>query len=65
MMVMITSKGKLGQIDCEKRIVKDDNNYYDVQVRFLPLEPWESNDGWMTDYTTAIYERALAIFEGR
>lgn len=43
----------------EKRIIKDVNNFYRVQIRFLPLEDWESNDGWRTIYITQIYEHAL------
>ena len=43
----------------EERIIKDENNFYCVQVRFLPLEVWEQNDGWRTVYITEIYENAL------
>ena len=43
----------------EKRIIKDENNFYCVQIRFLPLENWESNDGWGTVYISEIYEHAL------
>lgn len=43
----------------EKRIIKDINNFYRVQIRFLPLEDWELNDGWRTVYISEIYEHAL------
>ena len=43
----------------EKRIIKDVNNFYHVQIRFLPLEDWESNEGWRTVYISEIYEHAL------
>ena len=43
----------------EKRIIKDINNFYCVQIRFLPLEDWEPNDGWRTVYISEIYEHAL------
>lgn len=44
----------------EERIVKDKNNFYRVQVRFLPLEDWEADEGWRTTYITDIYEDALS-----
>lgn len=30
----------------ETRIVKDENGFVKEQVRFLPVEDWEPNDGW-------------------
>lgn len=44
----------------EERIFKDANNFYQVQIRFLPVEDWEPNDGWRTIYITSIYEHAVA-----
>lgn len=32
----------------ERRIIKDSNGSYLDQVRFLPLEDDEQNDGWRT-----------------
>ena len=44
----------------EERIIKDVNNFYCVQIRFLPLEDWDTvNDGWRTVYITEFYENAL------
>ena len=34
----------------EVRITKDCNGFYRREVRFLPVESWEPNDGWRTDY---------------
>ena len=44
----------------EKRIRKDNNGFYNVQVRILPVEDWQPNDGWGTVFITSIYEHALA-----
>lgn len=43
----------------EERIIKDDNGFYNVQVRILPVEDWQQNDGWGTVYITGIYEHAV------
>lgn len=32
----------------EKRIVVDANGFKVEQIRFLPVEDWEPNDGWRT-----------------
>ena len=32
----------------EKRIVVDANGFELEQIRFLPVEDWELNDGWRT-----------------
>ena len=32
----------------EKRIITDSNGFTVEQVRFLPVEDWEPNDGWRT-----------------
>ena len=42
----------------EKRIYKDVNGFYNVQIRFLPVEDWEPNDGWRTVFITSIRENA-------
>ena len=44
----------------EKRIKKDANGFYNVQIRMLPVEDWQPNDGWGTVYITSIYENAVA-----
>ena len=44
----------------EKRITKDSNGYYFVEIRFLPVEEWEQDEGWRAIYVTAIYEHAKA-----
>lgn len=36
----------------EKRIIRDCNGFYNVQIRFLPVQDWEMNDGWRTTYVT-------------
>lgn len=43
----------------EKRIIKDSNGFYNVQVRILPMEDWQPNEGWGTVFITSIYENAL------
>ena len=47
----------------EKRIMKDDNGFYNVQIRILPVEDWQPNDGWGTVFITSVYERAKAKLE--
>ena len=42
----------------EERIYKDDNGFYNAQIRFLPVEDWEPNDGWRTFFQSSIYEHA-------
>ena len=42
----------------EKRIRRDANGFYNVQVRMLPVEDWQPLDGWGTVYITSIYEKA-------
>ncbi len=50
----------------EQRIVKDSNGFYNCQVRFLPVNAWEPNDGWGTFYVTSVLENAKRqIGEGR
>jgi hypothetical protein len=44
----------------EKRISRDENGFYRVQIRFLPVEDWEPNDGWRTTFITQIPEHARA-----
>ena len=48
----------------EKRIIKDENGFYQVQIRFLPLEDWEPADGWRTILVSSIYENAVEILNG-
>ena len=43
----------------EKRIQKDANNFYQVQIRILPVEDWQPNEGWGTVFITSVYESAL------
>ena len=42
----------------EKRITRDANGFYNVQIRILPVEDWQSNDGWGTVFITGIEEHA-------
>lgn len=42
----------------EQRIFRDGNNFYRVQIRFLPVNEWEQNDGWMTTYITQVLANA-------
>lgn len=32
----------------EKRIITDENGFVKEQIRFIPLNEWESGDGWRT-----------------
>lgn len=34
--------------DMERRVVKDCNGFVLEQVRFLPVNDWDVNDGWRT-----------------
>ena len=52
--------GKVSIMDKEQRIYKDENGFYNVQIRFLPVEDWEPNDGWRTIFISSIYEYAEA-----
>ena len=47
----------------EKRIRKDANGFYQVQIRMLPVEDWQPNEGWGTVFITSIYENAKARLE--
>ena len=42
----------------EKRIMKDKNRFYHVQIRMLPILDWEPNDGWRTVFITSSPENA-------
>ena len=42
----------------EKRIRRDENGFYQVQIRRLPVEDWQPLDGWGTVFITNIYENA-------
>lgn len=37
----------------EKRVIRDANGFWNEQIRFLPLEDWEQNDGWRTTYISS------------
>lgn len=37
----------------EKRVIRDENGFWCEQIRFLPLEDWEPNDGWRTTYISS------------
>ena len=43
----------------EKMIERDANGFYNVQIRFLPVEDWQPNEGWGTVSVTSIYENAV------
>mgnify|MGYP007070105710 CR=1 FL=1 len=43
----------------EKRIKKDANGFYNVQIRMLPAEDWQQNEGWGTVFITSIYKNAV------
>ena len=47
----------------EKRIRKDANGFYQVQIRILPVEDWQPNEGWGTVFITSICENAKAHLE--
>ncbi len=47
----------------EKRIRKDANGFYQVQIRMLPVEDWQPNEGWGTVFITSIYENAMSRLE--
>lgn len=32
----------------ESRIITDENGFTKEQIRILPVEDWEPNDGWRT-----------------
>lgn len=39
---------KKGKTKMEKRVIVDCNGFKVEQIRFLPVEDWEQNDGWRT-----------------
>ena len=43
----------------EKRIRRDDNGFYRVQIRQLPVEDWQPLEGWGTVFITSIYKTAV------
>ena len=47
----------------EKRITRDANGFYNVQIRILPVEDWQPNDGWGTVFITSIFEHARERLE--
>lgn len=42
----------------ERRLVRDANGFWEAQIRFVPVEDWEQNDGWRTFFTSPVKERA-------
>ena len=53
----------MAKFEFEKRIRRDENGFYNVQIRILPLEDWEMGDGWRTTLITSIYENAKKKLE--
>ena len=47
----------------EHRIIRDVNGFYRKQVRFLPLESWENDDGWRTTYISEIKPEGCVVFD--
>lgn len=47
----------------EKRIRRDENGFYNVQIRHLPVEDWQPLDGWGTVFITSIYKNARTRLE--
>ena len=47
----------------EKRIKRDANGFYNVQIRHLPVEDWQQNEGWGTVFITSIYDNARTRLE--
>ena len=47
----------------EKRIRRDANGFYNVQIRILPVQDWQPNEGWGTVFITSIYENTKARLE--
>ena len=35
-------------MEMEERIIIDENGFEKEQIRFLPVEEWEQDDGWKT-----------------
>ena len=42
----------------EKRITRDTNGFWEVQVRILPVEEWQFLDGWGTVFISSDYSNA-------
>lgn len=51
-------------MELEKRIKKDANGFYCVQIRVLPVADWEPNDGWGTVFETTVYANAVSKLVG-
>ena len=45
----------------ERRVIRDVNGFYKKQIRFLPLESWESDDGWRTTYISEIKPECCVV----
>ena len=45
----------------ESRVIRDINGFYRTQVRFLPLESWENDDGWRTTYISEIKPEGCVV----
>lgn len=46
----------------ETRVVKDVNGFWRAEMRFLPVEEWEQNDGWRGCYISSSKEKAERFF---
>ena len=45
----------------EYRTIRDVNGFYREQIRFLPLDPWECDDGWRTTYISSILPEGAVV----
>ena len=50
----IIESAKMISENIESRITRDENGFYQHEIRFLPVEPWEPLDGWRADYISSI-----------
>jgi len=48
----------------EERLIRDSNGFWQAQCRFLPLEPWEPNEGWRTFFISSVKESAEKRMKG-
>jgi len=48
----------------EKRIWCDPNGLYHIQLRYIPVYPWEG-DGWKTIYASTSKKDVLAKYYGK
>lgn len=51
-MLRVIEEARMIAPDMEARITLDENGFYRREMRILPVEDWEPNEGWRIDYVS-------------